>query len=126
MGLHGSRLAQRVRELVVATRVTEPFAIEQAAHDHDRLVEPVEPVAKPGPPLRDREWLVFALEPRATNAEHSPPTADVVEGRGQLRREPGVAERVGADHQPEADPFGHGSDGRERRPAFEDRLLDVL
>ena len=44
-----------------------------------------------------------ALEPGAADAEDGPAVADVVERRRELRGEPGVAERVRADHQPEPD-----------------------
>ena len=65
----------------------------------------------PEPEVRDPERLVLALEPRAADPEDRPAARHVVERRGELRGEPGVAERVGADHQPEADPARDG-----RRP----------
>ena len=52
----------------------------------------------------DAEGVVLALEPGAADAEHGPAARDVVERRGELGGEPGVAERVGPDHQPETDP----------------------
>ena len=76
----------------------------------DRLVEPVEPLAEAGPEV-DPERLVLALEPGAADAEDGPAARDVVEGRRELGRQPRVAERVGADHQPEPDP------ARDRRRA---------
>ena len=44
--LDRARRAQRVVERVEAALVAEPLAVEQAAHEHHRLVEPVEPLAR--------------------------------------------------------------------------------
>ena len=49
--------------------------------------------------------VVLALEPGAADAQDRAPVREVVEGRRELGGEPGVAERVGADHQAEADPL---------------------
>ena len=68
------------------------------AHQPDRLVEPVEALAEARPEV-DAEGVVLPLEPRAADAEDRPAVADVVHRRRELRGQPGVAERVGADHE---------------------------
>ena len=52
-------------------------------------------------------------------AEDEPAVGQVVDGRGELRGEPGVAERVGGDKQAEAGPVGQHGQRRQRRPALE-------
>ena len=83
VGLDRPRLAQRVVERVEATLVAEPLAVEQPAQEHDRLVEPVEPLAGAGEEV-DAEGVVLALEPRPADAEHGPTARHVVERRGEL------------------------------------------
>ena len=112
--LDRTRRAQRVVERVEAALVAEPLAIEQAAHEHDRLVEPVEPLARAAEEL-DPEAVVLALEPGAADAEHGPAVRDVVERRGELGGQARVAERVRADHQPEPHPRRHRRRGRPGR-----------
>src|SRR6476469_8265999 len=63
--LDRTRRAQRVVHGVEAALVTEPLAVEEPAHEHDRLVEPVEPLARAAEEL-DPEAVVLALEPGAT------------------------------------------------------------
>ena len=54
--------------------------------------------------------LVLLLHPRPADAQDRPAVTDVVERRDGLGHEPGVAEGVGADQQPEARPLGgHGA-----------------
>ena len=122
LGLDRTRRAQRVVHRVEAALVAEPLAVEQPAHEHDRLVEPVEPLARAAEEL-DAEAVVLALEPGAADAEHGPAARDVVERRGELGGQPRVAERVRADHQPEPDPRRHGAEPGQHAPALEDRLL---
>src|SRR5262245_35948460 len=55
--LERPRLADRVVERVEAALVAESLAVEQPAQHHDRLVEPVEALAEPGPEV-DPERLV--------------------------------------------------------------------
>src|SRR5439155_8817609 len=87
-------------------------------------VEPVEALAKARAEV-DAVLLVLELEPRAADAEDPPAVADVVESRGHLRHEPGIAERVGTDEQAEARLLrGHRPRG-EGRPPFDDRLIRV-
>src|SRR4029079_18901288 len=107
---------------VEAAVVVEPLAVEQTAHQHHRLVEVVEPVAHAAPEV-DPERLVLAVEPRAADPEDGPAVADMVESGGELRGQPGVAERVGAHHQPEPNPGRDRADRHQERPALEDRLL---
>ena len=121
MGLHGPWLAQRVVERVEPALVTEPLPVEQPAHQHDRLVEPVEPLAD-GREV-DAVGVVLALEPGAADAEHGPAAGDVVERRRELGDVPGIAERVGPDHQPETDVAGDRAEPGQHAPALEDGLL---
>ena len=122
--LDRARLAEGVAERVEAAGVVEPLAVEEAAQEHDRLVEPIEPLAEPGAPgLVEPERVMLALEPGAADPEHGSSGADVVEGRCQLGGEPGVAERVGSDHQAEPNARRQGAQGGESGPALEDRLL---
>jgi hypothetical protein len=122
--LYRARLAERVVHPVEpAVVVVDPLTVEQAAKQHDRLVEPIEAFTEPLSPCLEPEGIVLALEPRAPDPEDRPAAADLVEGRGELRGEPRVAERVRADHEPER---WSGRDRRETcegRPALEDRLL---
>ena len=66
--------------------------------------------------------VVLALEPGAADRQDRPAVADVVERRGQLGGQAGVAEGVGADHQADPDPAGQRGPRGEHGPAFEDRL----
>ena len=100
------------------------LAVEEAAHRPDRLVEPVQALAEARPEL-DPVGPVLGLHPRAADAQDRPAAADVVEGRRGLGHDPWVAERVGADEQPEAGPLGLRRPRGERRPALEDRLVGV-
>ena len=101
-GWIGPRLADRVTHRVARPVVIDPLAVEQPADQHDRLVQPAETLAEARPEV-DAEGLVLALEPGATDAEHRAAAGDVVERRRELGRQPGVAERVGPDHQAETD-----------------------
>ena len=97
------RLADGVGHRVVPALVGDALAVEQAPDQRHGLAEPVEPLAEPAPEL-EAERVVLPFEPAAADAEDRPPAADVVERRGQLGREPGVAERVGGDEQAQANP----------------------
>src|SRR5512134_1904977 len=123
VGLDRARLAERIDHPVETAVVAHPLAVEEAPHQHDRLVEPVEALAEAGAPFLEAERLVLALEPGPADPEDCPSAADVVERRGELRRQPRIAERVRPDHEPEADARRDGGRGREGRPALEDRLL---
>ena len=122
VALKRPRGEESVVERVEAALVAEPLAVEQPAHEHDRLVQPVEPLAVPGEEV-DAVGVVLALEPRATDAEDGPPARQVVERRGQLGRVARVAERVRADHEPEPDARRDRGEARQDAPALEDRLL---
>ena len=98
MRLDRARLAQGVAHRVARPVVTELLAVEQAAHQHDRLVQPAEALAGARPEI-DAERLVLPLEPRAADAEHGPAVRDMVQGRGELGGQARVAERVRPDHQ---------------------------
>src|SRR4029079_805437 len=89
--------------------------------EHDGLVEAVEPFADGGEV--DAIGVVLALEPGATDAKDRPALREVVERRRDLGEVAGIAERVGPDHEPEADPAGEGSEPRQDAPPLEDRLL---
>ena len=102
--------------------VAEALPVEQPAEQHDRLVEAIEALPESRPEV-DAEGVVLPLEPGAADAEDGAAIRDVVEGRGELRGQAGVPERVRADHQPEAEAPRHGREGGEGRPALEDRLL---
>ena len=109
--LDRSGLTQRVPHRVARPVVIDPLAVEQAAHQHDRFVEPAEALARALPEV-DAEGLVLALEPRAADAEDGPAARHVVQGRGELGREPRVAERVRADHQAEPHALRERARGR--------------
>ena len=64
-------------------------------------------------------------EPRAAKAHDRAPAADMVDRHERFRREPGVAERVGADEQAEPDALGRLGPGRQGGVALEDRLERV-
>ena len=66
----------------------------------------------------DAEGVVLALEPAAAEAEDEPALRQVVDGRGELRGEARVAERVGGHEQAEADVLRQDGKGRQRRPAL--------
>ena len=70
-GLDRPRRAQGVVERVEAALVAEPLAVEQAAHEHHRLVEPVEPLAGARAEV-DAVGVVLTLEPGAADAEDGP------------------------------------------------------
>ena len=101
--LDRSRLAERVLQRVEAADMAEPLAVEQAPDEHDRLVQPVEPLADAGGEV-DAVGVVLALEPGAADPEHCAPARDVIERDRELRGQTRVAHGVGADHQPEANP----------------------
>ena len=84
-GWTGRGSHERVVERVGRAVVAEPLPVEQAAHQHHRLVEPVEAPAG-GLAERDPERVVLALEPRAADAQDRAAARDVVEGRGELGR----------------------------------------
>ena len=67
MCLDGSRLAERVAHDVRRPVVVHALAVEQPAHEHDRLVEPADPLTGRRPE-RDAEGLVLPLEPGGTDA----------------------------------------------------------
>ena len=123
MRLDRARRAQRVAELVEAAVVGDPLAVQQAAQQHDRLVEPVEPLAEARSPRLEAERIVLPLEPGAADPQDRPTLRDVIEGRRELGGQPRVAEGVRADHQAERRPDGHRRQRTEGRPALEDRAL---
>src|SRR4051812_17719568 len=88
MGLDGARLAERVLEPVEAALVRDSLAVEEPAEEHDGLVQAVEARPDARAELLEPERLVLAVEPRATDPEHRPSPAQVVDGRGDLRGEP--------------------------------------
>ena len=113
---------QGVVEPVEPARVAEALAVEQAAHDLDGLVQPVETLAH-GRPEVDPEGLVLPREPGPADPEDRPPAGHVVQRRRELGRVTGVAEGVRPDHQPHAHPRGPRRDRAHREPALQDRLL---
>src|SRR4051794_20609546 len=119
--LDRTRLAQRVVEPVEAAFVAEPLAVEESADEHHRLIEPVEP-------LTDRRevdgvGLMLAGETGGTDPQGRAAHGEGVERRGELRDVARIAERVGADHEPESNAAGEGSEAGKDAPAFEDGLL---
>ena len=114
--------ADRVVERVEPALVAEPLAIEQPAHEHDRLVEPVETLAEAG-----AEVDAVTRRARARTRRHrsrEPPDRPR-RGRGSSRawRSARVPERVRPDHQAEPDLRRQRPERVEHGPAFEDRLL---
>ena len=78
----------------------------------------------PGLAPKSMPWArVLVVEPRAAEAEDRPAVADVVERRGHLGHEPGIAEGVGTDQQPQPDARCDLRPRGQRHPALEDRLL---
>ena len=120
--LHRPRRHQRVVHRVDRPVVRDQLAVEQPAHQHHGLVEPVEPLAEAAAEV-DPVGVVLALEPGAAEPEDRAAARQVVERRRELRRQARVAERVGGDHQPERRPLGDLRPAREDRPALEDRAL---
>ncbi len=122
MRLDGTWLAQRIVELVEPAVVIEPLPVEQAAQQHHRLIEPIQTLPETGPEI-DAERIVLALEPGAADAQDGATARDVVQRRGELGGVTRVAERVGPDHQPEADTLGDRTETREDHPALERGLF---
>ena len=123
--LDRQRQMAQVVELVTAIRGRgDRLPVEHAAHRGDRLVEPVEALAEPAPEL-EAVGLVLELHPGAADPQDGPAAADVVEGRGRLRDDTGIPERVGAHEKPEPSLLGRHRPGRQHRPALEDRLVRV-
>jgi hypothetical protein len=118
--LDGRRIVAQVAHRVVLAARGGRTPVEHGADDLDRLVEPVEPLPEPRPEV-DPVRGVLGLEPGATDAEDRPAAAQVVEGGGELGRERRVAERVGADHQPELRAGRRGGEPGEGQVALEDR-----
>ena len=116
--LDRTRRGERVSKAIEPALVAEAFPVEQAPDDLDRLGESIEPLPEAAPEV-EPERRVLILEPAAAEAEDRPPVTDLIQGRGELRRQPRVAERVRCDQQPEPD-AGRDRGGRgEGRPAFE-------
>ena len=121
VGLDRSRLAQRVVERVEAALVAEPLAVEQAADEHHRLVEPVEPLADgPGSRCRRRRARVRTRRRRCRGRPGRPRG-----GRGSSR-----AWRCGPGcgtcwprPSARAGPACERREPGEHAPALEDRLL---
>ncbi len=120
--LHRPRGHQRILHRVHGAVVRDELPVQQPAQEHRGLVEAVQPLAEPGPEV-DAERLVLALEPGAAEAEDGAPAGEMVERRGELRREARVAERVGRDHQAQRGPARDLRPAREDGPALEDRPL---
>ena len=59
------------------------------------------------------------------DAEVEPPAGDDVDGRGDLGQHRGRSEAVAGHEQPEAQALGLCGEGREQRPAFEDRPVGI-
>ena len=96
------------------------LAVEHPAHDRERLAEPAQALREAASEL-EPERLVLLLEPGRADAEDRPAVGDVVKGRGHLRGEGRLAERIGPDHQADPDPFSRLRPGRERQPGLEHR-----
>src|SRR6476620_4008265 len=96
----------------------DALTVEQTANQHHRLVEPADALAGRGAE-RDPERLVLAFEPGGADAEDRATTRHMVERRRELGRHARVAERVGADHQPQTDTLRDRAEGGERTPALE-------
>ena len=98
------------------------LAVEHAAHDADRLIQPAQALARRAAEL-DPERAVLGLEPGAADAQHRPAAADVVERGRHLGDERRVAERVGTDHEPDGGALGALGPGGQGQPALEHRSL---
>ena len=94
------------------------FTAEQPAEEPDRLVEPVEPLAEPRAEV-DAEGVVLALEPPAAEAEDEPAIGHVLDGRGELGGQPGVAKGVGGNKKAQSRSLREDGQRRQRRPALE-------
>ncbi len=83
VGLDGPRFAQRVVQRVARSLVGHALAVEEPAKQHDRLVQPAQPLTRARPEV-DAEGVMLALEPGSADAEHRTPGRDVIERRGEL------------------------------------------
>ena len=95
------RVVDHVRGVVVAAGGSRPLPVEHAADDGQRLGQPAQPLRRPVA-VFDAEGRVLRLEPGRADAEVGAPAADVVQRGDHLGHQRRVAERVGADHQPDA------------------------
>src|SRR2546423_11484212 len=98
------------------------LAVEHATHCSDTLVEPAQPVARAVAEF-EPVGRVLELEPRAADAEDCAAVRDVVDGRGHLRYESGIAERIRTDEQPKPDLLRCRGHAGEARPALVDGLV---
>src|SRR4051794_733663 len=123
VALDGRRMVDRLLEGVVAARLgRHHLAVEECSDRARRLVQPVESLPDARAEV-DAVGLVLVVEPGTAEPGDRAPVRDVVDRRDHLRHEPGVPERVRADHQPEPGPLRrHGPRGK-RRVALEDRLV---
>ena len=123
MLLQRQRLLAQVVELVAAVLGRGDAAtVEQRAHGRHGLIHPRQPLTCATAKV-DAVPIVLVLEPRSTETEDRPAIADVIERRDQLGHLCRIAERIGADEQPELRPTGDLGPRAERQPALEDRLL---
>ncbi len=113
-----SRLAQRIVERVEPALVRDPLTVQEAADEHDGLVEAVEALAEPGPEI-EAEGVMFPLEPAAADAQDGAPARYVVKGRRELRGEARIAEGVGGHHRAQVHPGRERRERRQRCPALE-------
>ena len=111
-------LAHGIDHPVEATLMRDLFARQEPLDQADRLLEAIQPFAEARAEV-EPERLVLTLEPAAAEAEDQPAPRQVVEGRRELGREPGIAERVGRHEQPEPGAGGEGREGCQRSPALE-------
>ena len=100
------------------------LAVEHRPHQLDRFVEPVEPLAEPGPEV-DPVRLVLPLEPGPADPEDRASGAHVVERRDHLGGQGGVAERVRPDHQADRRSRGHARPAGQDQVALEDRAAPI-
>ena len=107
----GRRQQDGVVGLPEAARERDPLAVQQAAHDRERLLE-----ARHAMVVRDPEGAELLLVPAGAEAEHEAPAADLVDRRGHLRDQARRVEAGAGDERTEPHPLGRGGEGGQQRP----------
>ena len=123
VGLDRARAAQRLVHRGRAALVAEPLAVEQAAHEPDRLVEPVEPLAEAGPEV-DPEGRRARARTRRRRCR-GPPGRPQMWSRvvASFAVSPGLRNVLAPTINPSRTARGDAAERRQGRPALEDRLL---
>ncbi len=112
----GFGIHRRVGDRVVRALERGALVREQAAHDLDRLLEPVD--------TGDRRLEFDAVRvvlvdlPAGADAEHQPAVGDVVDRRRPVGEDRRMVHRRGSDERAEAHAFGDRGDRGQHRPAL--------